>query len=85
MGDSVLGPMTGREKTDVRVPKDLAKAVDKLAHDLGVPKNAFYVMGAALLTEQLLGVQGGTAAQKRKALAILSETLAAIEAEIKAA
>lgn len=50
--ESVLGPMQDRVKTDVRLPKKLAKHIEKTCEALGIQKNAFFVLAAGkLLTE----------------------------------
>lgn len=81
MGDSVLGPLADRIKTDIRVPENLSEFVDKIAHDLGVPKNAFYVLGAALLLDKLAHVEGK--GRRKALLAELDEQLEGIRAEMK--
>ncbi len=65
MGDSVLGALADRVKTDVRVPEDLSKTIDELSHKLGVTKNAFYVLGAIKLASEVVGTAYGKNAQKK--------------------
>ncbi len=53
MGESSLGALADRVKTDVRVPEDLSKTIDDLSHKLGLTKNAFYVLGAIKLASEI--------------------------------
>jgi hypothetical protein len=45
--------MEGRVKTDLRFPPELLDKIDEVCAALGIPKNAFFVMAASLLTLQL--------------------------------
>lgn len=51
--EAVLGPMSRRQKTDVRLPFDLSRRVEELSDALGVPKNAFFALAASLLCMQM--------------------------------
>lgn len=84
MGDSLLGPLAGRTKTDIRVPTDLANVIDQLSHDLGIPKNAFYTAGAILFAEKLVRVDGN-AKRKRVVLQELLDQLESLTRELKKA
>jgi hypothetical protein len=53
MKKSLLGTMEGRIKTDLRFPPELLDKVDEVCVALGIPKNAFFVLAAGLLTLQL--------------------------------
>ena len=50
---SILGAVNERVKTDVRLPKSLAKDVERVARAMGIPKNAFYAVAAGLLIATL--------------------------------
>ena len=53
---SALGPHADRQKTDMRMPYPLATRVEEMAEILGVPRNAMYAMGAALLCVTMAGM-----------------------------
>ncbi len=52
--ESLLGAMTNRVKTDVRLPKKLVGAVEAVCEALGVPKNAFFVLSSAVFSAMVL-------------------------------
>jgi hypothetical protein len=47
--EAILGPSADRVKTDMRMPQLLVKRVKEMSEVLGVPQNALYAMGVALL------------------------------------
>ncbi len=51
--DAIMGPLSDRLKTDIRVPRVLSGQVDLICCAAGVPKNAFYSLAAGLLVIQL--------------------------------
>lgn len=65
MGDSVLGALADRIKTDVRVPEDLSETVEELCAKLGMTKNAFYVVGAVKFAAEIAGVAYEKRTQRR--------------------
>lgn len=48
-----LGPMDERTKTDMRLPKELIEAIDRVCASVGVKKNAFFVLSAAYFCASL--------------------------------
>ena len=54
MGTTKSGEGIGkRAKTDLRLPRLLIKAVEAVCYALGIPKNAFFALGAARLALKL--------------------------------
>lgn len=55
---SVLGKVKERRKTDVRMPPALGDALERVALQMGVPKNAVIVLASTLLVAQLSPAMG---------------------------
>ena len=62
MGHAILGD-TVRIKTDIRLPRQLVEHVETCCRAIGVPKNAFYAIGTAVLIVMLSPLLPG---QRRK-------------------
>jgi len=60
MVETVLSGMEDRIKTDLRLPQVLVDHVEQVCYALGIPKNAFFAMGAALLCLKLLPLLPGS-------------------------
>ena len=54
--EAVLGPMSDRVKTDVRLPRALWQRIEDLSDALGIPKNAWISAACAALAVQLAPV-----------------------------
>jgi len=77
MGD--IHQMKERVKTDIRLPYKLVKHVEDMAAAVGIPKNAFFTVAAALLAIKLSKYESG---QKRATMLrnLKKEVLAVFEA-----
>jgi len=79
--ESPLGPMKTRQKTDVRLPVPLVKAVEELCEHMCIHKNVFYVFAASRLCLEMAPLLKG---RKRKKLieeleSIFQTTAAAVK------
>ena len=63
--ESPLGPVKTRQKTDVRLPINLVKAVEELCDTMFIHKNVFYVFAASRLCIEMAPLLRG---RKRKKL-----------------
>lgn len=74
---SVLGAHSKRVKTDIRLVPKLAKQVEKVCGQLGVPKNVFFTVAACKFLVELSPLL------TRKKSAILQETIASLLQKIQ--
>jgi hypothetical protein len=51
--EAVLGPHADRVKTDIRIPIPLHQRVKEMSEVLGLPQNALYAIGVAILCSTL--------------------------------
>lgn len=72
MKGAILGDMKDRIKTDVRFPHQLVQRVEECCRATGVPKNAFYALGTAILVAMLSPLLPG---QRRKTVLAQVEKL----------
>ncbi|OGO08164.1 MAG: hypothetical protein A2Y61_00330 [Chloroflexi bacterium RBG_13_60_13] len=57
--NSLLGDMSQRIPIYLRLPRLLVERVEEICYALGVPKNAFFAIGAATLALNLLPLMPG--------------------------
>lgn len=58
MSKLIWEPQRERVKLDLRIPRDLHKQVHDLCLLLGIPKNAFFALGASFLLIQFAPLLG---------------------------
>lgn len=66
--ESILGDMEKRLRTEFRLPKLLVQQVEPMCRYLGIPKNAYFALAAALLTLELAPL----VPSKRKRLSLVA-------------
>ena len=59
-GQSVLGAMEKRKKTDLRLPIAVTTRMKELADAMGIPANAVYAAAAAQYVIAMSHLRGGT-------------------------
>jgi len=61
--EPILGDVSKRVKTDLRLPRDLMRHVEAVCAAAGVPKNAFFALASALF---LIRMSPALEGRKRK-------------------
>lgn len=81
--DSILGPMSARKKTDLRLPAHLHSSMQDLADAIGVPLNAMFAMAAAQFVVQLGRVSPHGKVKQRETLEKLESLFQHVVAEAR--
>lgn len=81
--ESLLGDMSNRAHTDLRLPQLLVDRIEEVCYALGIPKNAFFVLGAATLALKLLPLLPGR--KRARLVADLEEFVVKLIANVKQA